>query len=222
MFNPNIPIATNKLSVSQPQIQTNFSTSNTIFGIDHFPYTNGTSNQGKHIWVEMPNLNQSVYTLPSAPLQGTLYTKQVTVGYQSTTQSQLFCWIDGVAQEWRLTGVDSVNSATFGTDTNYNVPSVVSPYPPSSMPVPNQFGGWTFLPGGLILQYGVMKTTGNSTQVNFPVVFTTLCSITATVQQTPSGGLTYGISTRTTAGFLFTASSSSVGTQFNWMAIGIE
>jgi len=46
-FNANIPQATDLMSASQSQIQTNFSQSNTAFGIDHTAF-DVVSNQGKH------------------------------------------------------------------------------------------------------------------------------------------------------------------------------
>lgn len=46
-FNANIPQATDLISQSQSQIQTNFSQSNTAFGIDHTAF-DVVTNQGKH------------------------------------------------------------------------------------------------------------------------------------------------------------------------------
>lgn len=46
-FNPSIPASTDLISQSQSQIQTNFSQSNTAFGIDHTAF-DVVSNQGKH------------------------------------------------------------------------------------------------------------------------------------------------------------------------------
>ena len=46
-FNAAIPAATDLISQSQSQIQTNFSQSNTAFGIDHTAF-DVVSNQGKH------------------------------------------------------------------------------------------------------------------------------------------------------------------------------
>lgn len=46
-FNPNIPQPNDLISQSQAQIQTNFSQSDTAFGIDHTAFST-VSNQGKH------------------------------------------------------------------------------------------------------------------------------------------------------------------------------
>ncbi len=53
-FNPNIPQPSDELSDSQGDILTNFSTSNTSFGIDHYPFADLTANNGKHKWVTTP------------------------------------------------------------------------------------------------------------------------------------------------------------------------
>jgi len=46
-YNPNIPQASDLISTSQPQIQTNFSQLDTVFNVDHFTYSS-VSNNGKH------------------------------------------------------------------------------------------------------------------------------------------------------------------------------
>lgn len=48
-FSPTIPASTDLISVSQGDIQTNFSQLNTIFQVDHVEYNNATvANRGKH------------------------------------------------------------------------------------------------------------------------------------------------------------------------------
>jgi len=54
-YNPNIPQATDDLSVSQGQLLGNFQQLDTIFGIEHYPYSNLTSNVGFHNQVTTPN-----------------------------------------------------------------------------------------------------------------------------------------------------------------------
>lgn len=48
VYNPNIPQPTDLLSDSQKNILDNFSTANTVMGIDHYPFDNSTSNKGYH------------------------------------------------------------------------------------------------------------------------------------------------------------------------------
>lgn len=50
----NKPQATDLLSQSQIDIQGNFSTANTNYGINHYPFDDGTVNVGKHKHVSLP------------------------------------------------------------------------------------------------------------------------------------------------------------------------
>lgn len=48
-YNPNIPQSGDKQDQSQPQILTNFTQANTVFGNEHVPFDDGTAaNRGKH------------------------------------------------------------------------------------------------------------------------------------------------------------------------------
>ena len=53
-YDPNIPLPTDLLSVSQNDIKNNFTQANTSFGIDHYPFDDGTANNGKHNQVTTP------------------------------------------------------------------------------------------------------------------------------------------------------------------------
>lgn len=53
-YNPNIPQPNDELSDSQPDILNNFGSSNTSFGIDHYPFSDLTVNNGKHNKVTTP------------------------------------------------------------------------------------------------------------------------------------------------------------------------
>jgi hypothetical protein len=52
-YNANIPLATDKLSSSQVDINNNFQGINTYVSVDHVPFAN-TANQGKHQMVTFP------------------------------------------------------------------------------------------------------------------------------------------------------------------------
>lgn len=87
--------------------------------------------------------------------------------------------------------------------------------------------GWTFLPGGLIMQYGVVNTPGTSGSVNFPIAFSSgvysvFMSISRTSNTTP---LTYWLSTSpgvTLSTFTYGSSaiSGSAPVQLFWWALG--
>ncbi len=54
IYNPNIPIGSDFLSISQGQILQNFNKANSSFGIDHYPFADLTPNNGKHNQVTTP------------------------------------------------------------------------------------------------------------------------------------------------------------------------
>lgn len=73
VYNPNIPAAGDALSVSQGQIQTNFSDANTYFSVNHEAF-DAVSNNGKHKSVVM-----TVQTNPTvAATDAAMFTKAGT------------------------------------------------------------------------------------------------------------------------------------------------
>src|SRR5882724_10446052 len=170
-YQTNIPMGSTFLSVDYANIQSNFAALNTIFAINHFPLTATAPNVGKHTFIEMPTLGNAVinfnaantYVTPSlvvlAPGESVLFSNKTT-GTGQSGSADLIYTNGNSGNSYQMTLVDNPNYGTFGNFTNY--PTMVT----------DQFGGWTFLPGGLILQYGHMKTTsGTDTAVVFPKPF---------------------------------------------------
>lgn len=92
-FNVNIPQPNDLLSNSQGQIKDNFSSSNISFGVNHYPFNDGTANNGKHKFVDMPST-----TLPAIIAgDGAIYTKVVG------SNTQLFYTPDATGTEYQLT-----------------------------------------------------------------------------------------------------------------------
>lgn len=134
-FNPTIPKATDLLANSQVDLLANNVALNSIFSRNHVAL-NVATNSGKHPFVEMPNLS----AIPSPPGgltngEGTIYTK-------ASGGSQLFYVPGTTGNEYQLTNTNSGNFATFGGATN----------------------GWTFLPGGLVMNYGNISESNSSTR----------------------------------------------------------
>lgn len=72
-YDPNIPQASDLISVSQSQLQTNFSQANSIFNAEHVAFNNATvANRGKHRAIKM--LEQSS-TPTTAAGEGAFYTQ---------------------------------------------------------------------------------------------------------------------------------------------------
>lgn len=193
-YDPTIPAAGDDPSVSQGQIQTNFSTLAIDFAVNHIGYGTGAG-EGKHKFVEFPA--QSVKPVGLSTGEGTLYSK-VAGG-----ATQLFYVTGTSTDEYRLTNLAAGNFARFGTNTNYQVGP------------PSLYGGWTFLPGGLIMQYGSyglfdsFSSLSSSGTITFPIPFTsTPFNVDTTLIR--QSGSTSAIATQTVV-------SGSIGTtSFKW------
>lgn len=149
-----------------------------------------------------------------------------------------------------ISGTDgtAATPAVQGTDTNTGMffpaadtiafaeggTEVMRMHPNSAISIPsNTFNlgisslgtnGYSRLPNGLILQWGVSGSIGqdSSGSVTFPIAFTTLYCITITGRQginTTSGG-SDTISTQSTTGFTIAHGADGTST-FYWMAIGV-
>ena len=128
-YQPGIPTGTVKFNQDYLNVQKNFQQLETSFGKNHIPLS-VTANNGKHTFIEMVN-NAGIPAGLSAA-EGTLYTK-------AATGSQLFYSPDASTNEYKMTNVLASKFSTFGTSTPYAT---------------GMLGGWTFLPGGMILNYG--------------------------------------------------------------------
>lgn len=66
-FDPNIPQPTNLLSNSQNDLLNNMQALDTVFGIDHFAFSNGTTNSGFHQNVTTPSFGSHPATAATIP-----------------------------------------------------------------------------------------------------------------------------------------------------------
>ena len=192
-YDPNIPQASDDPSVSQGEILQNFQTIGSNFGVNHVAL-GAVSNPGKHKFVEMPN--QSVIPGSLISGEGTLYTKAVS------TISQAFWTPDNSGNEYQMTRNIAADFASFGGVSN---------------------PGWTFLPGGLLLQYGFVATPGNSGTVNLPTAFTNATYAVTFGFERAAGSSEHAFwvrtGTRGTTSFSYNSDTSGSVNMF-WMAIG--
>jgi hypothetical protein len=205
-FNNAIPASGNNPSVDQPgMLSNNISTAN-IINVDHVGFNQ--SSGGKHKVIRARSLQTLGIALPPGVSgEGSIYTRT------ASAVTNLFYRPDATANEYQLTRTIAASFATFGTDTNYNG---------------NNIGGWTFLPGGLLFQYGFITPVVNqgNTAIVYPVAFSSgpAFSLTVSAVVTSSlGDLTSAIRTGTSGSTGFSISTSSSGnvTSFYWMAIGV-
>jgi hypothetical protein len=200
---PNIPAATDDPSVSQSAIQTNFGTINTAFALNHVALGSGGS-QGKHNFVEMPVQGATPTTIVG---EGTLYTL-------SATGSQLNYVADNNATDlYRMTRAIHASYPLFGVNTNnYNGVGA------------NFTGGWTFLPGGILLQYGKVLVTSSTQAVAFPVVFTGIPFTMSFTFERGAGTSAHNIwiltGSLSTTGFTYVTDSTN-NLPMYWTAIGV-
>ena len=199
-YNLNIPNPPNNPSTDVPLMQINTNSINSIIAVNHYTFNDEFQRDGKHSYVQMPVL------IPIPP--GLVANEAVLYAKKAQGTSNFFITNGTSGNEFQLTAMNNTHFPIFGTNTNY---------PPA---IVNQVGGWTFLPGGLLFQYGTMKSTGAVTTVVFPRAFSTVYSISAMRAQNNSSNTSNGYTVLSNTGFDFNANSDSVGIQFRWMAIG--
>jgi hypothetical protein len=195
-----IPFATNNPSNDQPLMQQNTDAINNLIGEDHFSFNN--NNGGLHQKTRL--VNQSGLPSGIASGMGTVYTKTVATS-ASTNESSLFYVPDGTSNQYQLTRTIAPSGSLFGTNTNYTG---------------DQTGGWTFLPGGLLLQYGRIANLAKPISVTFPISFTSdVFSITSTINQT-SNLSPIGVDSVSITGFTI-ITAGTVPPFLFWIAIGV-
>lgn len=212
-YQPNIPQPGDLLSDSQSDLLNNFITADAVMGINHYPFSDGTSKEGKHKFVELVNNVTAPSTVNN---EGTLYARP----FSPSADTDLWYKSDANTFEYQLTRVNTVKNGLFANNTNY----------PQTPSVADQFGGWTFLPGGIFLQYGIgnVASKGTSTTFKYPISFTgipfsiTLSIISQDASNNPSANNVFiKPGSVTTTQFVVVNSSGSSSQQIYWMAIGV-
>ncbi len=211
----NIPTGLINLDTDYKNLQNNFSQLDISFGINHFPFSENSIKNGKHTFINMIN-NVNIPSGVNVLVQdeGTLYTKT------NATITDLYYTPDNTGNEYQITRTDTSNFATFSTNTVYPGAQVY------------ETGGWTFLPGGLILQYGTVKPGQNTSQTGttlFPINFTSAPFVVLPTAISRSAGVgnqerVISIKDTSTTNNQFewtwdNNTSNYVG--FSWVAIGI-
>jgi hypothetical protein len=191
LYQPGIPTGTVDLDVDYLNLQNNFSQANTTMGVNHYPFDDGTVNNGKHKFVGMP-----VTTTPATAVnEGALYFKTIASG----------------------TALFMVRDNNLGTDVQLTTASVGN--------VNSSSRGYTWLPGGLFMQWGTVASPGSSGSVTFSagggVAFTSIYNIQLAARNDGShSAFSYWIDGAPTAtGFSYRGSTSGSQTLY-WVAIG--
>jgi hypothetical protein len=142
--------------------------------------------KGKHPFLQMPEQSAAPTTLVN---EGGFYCKQAT----NPAETNMFFRGESNGKEYQITSADQTNNANFGT-----------------------FPGWSFLPGGLVIQYGSQNSIGNSITVVFPKAFKATTVPIVTFVATDQGWQLNGTPINTQ----FQAISVGTSATINWIAIG--
>jgi len=214
-YKKDIPAANHNPSVDQPDMKDNTNAISNLIGEDH--YTFGVPNGGFHKQIRLPKLNTIADVSPRISNSGTLWT-QVNTSTGASTETNLH-YIPGTgANDYQLTRCIAGSFSLFGTNTTYQPDN-------PALSKPSTTGGWTFLPGGMLIQYGI-STNANLNSENtivFPVPFSTFVgSVVVTSIRANNDDKMVGIITGSISptGFKFQLSSSNRPTSISWMAIG--
>ncbi len=210
-YQPGIPTGFVNLDTDYANIQGNFQQLDTTFGIDHTTFSNQTAQNGYHTNIHLiPNST----TATNPPNNQPVVAPAATVGFGQLFSAQINDGINTDEALYFLTGGNRVLQLT----RNF-LPSSAN-------------NGYTFLPGGLMLQWGrvtglsgawptsdqtLLFTTNN---INFAnncfAVFTTFIGPTSS----SSGDITINSQSKLNFHWQFSGSSSSSFGGFFWVAIG--
>lgn len=202
-FNNTIPAATHSPASDQPIMLANNVANASIWLADHIGFN--VNGSGYHQQVRMPQ-----ESLPAVVAGfGGVYCNSATSSGAST-ETNLFYTPDASGNIYQLTRTVTGNFSQFSTNATYGSPPAGTTWT----------GGWTFLPGGMLLQYGTVNPNVSVVTVNFPIQFT---NVPFSVQATINTSLVTApiISTGSVGKSSFKVSQSASGTQiFFWIAIG--
>jgi len=209
-YQPNIPTGFVDLDLDYQSLQGNFQQLDTTFGIDHTLFSNNTAQNGYHTNIHM--IPHST-TVTNPPNNQPVAAPSAVAGY-----GQLF---DATIND----GINTDQALYFLTGGN-RLTQLTSNFQPVS-----SNNGYTYLPGGLILQWGFVTSTASTYQtlnfstnnINFPnncfIIFTQPYG-SGTV---PGSQATVEIRKSTISKTLFEwvfVTNSGEYTGFFWVAIG--
>ena len=197
IYTNDIPDANNNPSTDQPDMKVNTNSIDSLINVDHYSFQE-SGYDGTHRHVQLRDDETLNGTIPTG-LQGSGWE---TI-YSSKTSGIGDLWF---VREAALTGIRLTGPGT--------------PNPIASAAAGQASNGYTFLPGGMLLQFGLTNAVGASLAVSFPITFSTaLLSLTL---GTISGAANrfFTITSQSTSGFTVVSSTGISVTGSYWMAIG--
>lgn len=199
-FTANIPQSGQTLGQTRQEIQDNFTNYNTVVSVDHVaPNSLG---QGKHKQSTYPSQGNGFGGSKKSP--ATLI-NEVAIYSAADTSANIQLFSQKANQ-----AVDAGGIQLSRLDTGTGI---------------NTQNGWSFLPGGIILQWGIGQFVGAASNVNILFV-TSNINFTANCFNVSLTGIgfnnTFDVTNVTTTGFTASRSLGTFGAnqQFFWTAIG--
>lgn len=225
-YQPNIPTGTVPLNQDYLNLQGNFSQLNITYGVDHVPLTDTTGIPPAGI----TGMHTAIHMVPVSTVASNAPNNQPINGYTATPGAgQIFnAQInDGINTDEALYFLSGGGRLTQFT-RNILPGQFINNYTPQSGggPVGVAFtAGSTFLPGGMLMQYGLRTgiSTPSAGTVKFPFNFSSIMGvqITPILNGVPGGAFSIGVRNVTTTQFQYETVGSSTLTSFYWTAIGI-
>jgi hypothetical protein len=207
-YNSNVPNPPSSPKVDVPLMQRNTISISNLILEDHFGFNNNAG--GFHKQVHLNN--------QSAPGLNGPDSNSDSVLFSNLANGDSWPFWQNTAGIFQILGdVTAGNSALFATNSNYQT---------LSTPKPSVTGGFTSLPGGIILQYGIATDANLSVnfQINYPIPFTMFVgAITLGPVRPNTTDKVVSIFTGsiTLTGFELELSSSDRPSNVCWMAIGV-
>lgn len=210
------PQASHILANDQPVMRANNLYYVNTLGKDHQIALNdsdGTTFEGRHIQVSLNNRSNANLPWVSDGTDSLLWSNAGNIYFKSSL---------GTGLAFQMTTFNANNSSLFGL--------LVNNYTPQSgggAVGTNFSAGWTFLPGGMIMQYGIVFSLSNPITVKFPINFPSgnaPFNIQLTYINSTTSGTAMSVDTSTPANSqkfvarVTNASTSSFG--MYWVAIG--
>lgn len=206
-YQPGIPTGTVPLDLDYINLQNNFQQLDTSFGVDHLPFSDQSAQNGYHKSI---HLNPVSTTVTNPPNNQPVIPPTTTAGYGQVFSSQINDGVNTDQALYYLSGGGRLTQLT----RNFQ-------------PVRGT-NGYTFLPGGLIFQWGRAVPTGGSTSVNFNIPFPNFVyNVQCTIVTSNNSTIRFSIlNLPTLTGFVTTHTANPVFPpannfiDFYWTAIG--
>lgn len=148
-YQPGIPTGLVNLDVDYQNIQNNFQQLDTSFGVDHVTFSSQTAQNGYHTSI---HLNPVSTTATNPPNNQPVITPVATAGYGQLFSASINDGINTDTALYFLTGGNRLMQLTRN-------------FAPITTSTTN---GATFLPGGMIMQWGLVTVTG-TLAINYAV-----------------------------------------------------